>query len=147
MTIKATLIADSTLMTYLTGGVYNMADLGRLGLNRQQTPGAFNSLTGLMKPCLVIHFRAVTPFGGIADPTQGYMSVRQVAELYFYNDGDAGYTTLTAARDRVYALLHDKQVDGAVVRLINRMPELREANLQQAALLRDDYQLIGLLSA
>lgn len=147
----AVLYADSTLTALLTGGIYNGRSVGMMGINRQSIPAAFNSTAPYtLKPCLIVKGRARVPFGGIRDTA--YASVRQVIMLYFYADGDTAYTVLEQARERVFTLLDNKQIQPASqsnqkafrLQWFNGIDDEREAALNNALMERDDYAAIGM---
>lgn len=137
--IKALLAGDATLLATLTGGVYSYnADTRRLGITRQMSPSPF--LDGFLRPCALVKARDLIPSGGLLDSDQQFASVRQVVEVWFYNDGDAGYTALQTARDRVYALLQQASLaGGGLVTWTNDLDNVRDPELDHAAALRSDY--------
>lgn len=140
-TIKTALLADTTLMTYLTGGIYTPATAGRLGVNRINTPAAYDATTGLIKPCLLIKTDSGGPDGGVADDSGQSVSVRDVVRLWFYADGDAGYAVIRNARARVYGLLHGKSLTGLYgLRWFNEVLEGHDPTLEMACFERDDYE-------
>lgn len=140
-TIKAALAADTTLMAYLTGGIWTPATAGRLGISRINTPSAYDSTTGLMKPCLLIKADAGAPDNGVMDDSTAHLSVRDVVRLWFYADGDAGYATIRNARARAYALLHGKALTGLYgLRWFGEVLEGHDPTLENACFERDDYE-------
>ncbi len=108
--IKTVLEADATLLATATGGVWSMDEAGRMGLNRTNTPAAFDS-SGIIKPCILLRARALVPDFQLRDSNSKYSSARQTIEVYFYQD--SGYSTISTMKSRVYALLHETQVTGA----------------------------------
>lgn len=131
--------------TLLTGGIYTYDETGRLGVNRDNTPSAFNTTTGLLKPCCVVKDRAQIPDSVSDDATQqsGY---RQIVELWFYDDGDAGYATINSAMLRAYRLLHGQHVTYAQVHWAGDIPEQRDEDLDKACMARSDYEIRALKS-
>lgn len=133
--------------TLLTGGVYTWEETGRLGVNRDKMPTAFNSTTGLLKPCCIVKVRSETPDNGIQDDATQDISYRAVVELWFYNDGDATLTTLTSARDRALVVLHGKMIGSTkyIPRWIgNPVRDARDAELDYAVVMRADYDVRAL---
>jgi hypothetical protein len=87
---------DVTLGATLTGGVYTGVEISRQG-----TPGAFDA-NGEIEPCGLLRFSTETPIGPHDHSARLFFSVM------FYER--AGYTSIEAARARVYALLHRQRV-------------------------------------
>jgi hypothetical protein len=109
--IKARLEADATLLAIATGGVWDYDETGRLGINRGNTTAAFDATTGVIKPCVLVRARSAVPDFILRDIDGQYNSVRQVVEIWMYQD--SGYTTIETMKSRVYALLNATQVTGA----------------------------------
>lgn len=144
--IVTVLDADSGVggaATLLTGGIYTFDETGRLGINRDDTPTAFDGTTGLLKPCAVVKTRAKIHDGGIHDDQTQEMSYRQVVEIWLYADGNAGYSTLESAQARIFTLLNGKRINGALVRWVNDIEDERAPDgvLDNASLIRDDYEV------
>lgn len=140
--IRTLLAADGTLMGFLTGGLYTFSQTGRMGINRDDTPDAFND--GVLKPCGVVKGRATVPFGDLADPANQFITVRQVVEVWIYDDGAAGYTAIRNALNRIYLLLHDKQMAGVYrMRFVNGIEDERASELNNACWERADYAVFG----
>lgn len=137
--IKARLEADATLLATATGGIYDLTETGRLGVNRTNTPAAFDS-AGVIKPCLLLRLRSATPDGVLQDDSGQYQSVREAIEVYFYED--SGYTTIETMRSRCYALLHATQVTGAfAIRWAGDIRSSIDFDLN-ASVERSDYTVI-----
>lgn len=145
--IASALEADSGaggVATLLTGGVYTYGETGRLGINRDSTPTAFDGTTGLLKPCCVVKQRGQNLDNGITDDGAQHISYRQVVELWFYADGDNGFSTITSARDRAFTVLHGKMIGTgkAITRWAgNPIEDARDSELDYAAMLRADYDV------
>lgn len=93
------LTGDSTLMATLTGGVHRAQEI-----SRQTTPTAYD--TNLeVKPCALLKGSTATPWGPHTDSGRLYFQVL----LYERH----GYTSIEAARRRIYDLLHDTQLTPA----------------------------------
>src|SRR4030042_7040958 len=90
---------DWTLMATLTGGLYEVVEVGEI--SRQTTPEAFDE-AGEIRPCALLRFASITPTGPYTH------SARLSFDLYFYER--AGHEHLDAARERAYALLHRQAV-------------------------------------
>ncbi len=110
-TIKTVLEADATLLALATGGIYSFDETGRRGIARGVTAvaDAFDS-SGIVQPSILVSERQITPDLSLQDNSNQYMSARQVCEVYCYADED--YGTIEAMRDRVYVLIHAKQLSG-----------------------------------
>lgn len=141
------LIADvgaGGVATLLTGGIYTYEQTGRLGINRNSTPNAFDSV-GLLKPCAVIKSRANVPDGQIIDLHLQWQSARQAAEIWIYQDGDAGYSVIDQVVARIYTLLQARRAGGKPVRwlqTLSRPP--RDESLNMACFSRIDFQVLAI---
>ena len=137
--IKARLEADATLLATATGGIYDLAETGRLGINRTNTPSAFDS-AGVIKPCVLLRLRSATPDFVLQDDTSQYQSVRELIEVYYYED--SGYTAIETMRSRVYALLQATQVTGAfAIRWAGDIRSSIDFDLN-ASVERSDYSVV-----
>lgn len=101
--------ADSTLMAILTGGVYTAGALGVLGINRTDTPAAFDS-NGYLRPCALVRERPLVPDLQVNDFLEQVASATQVVEIYIYQD--TGYTSIDTALDRLFTLFFGHQFNG-----------------------------------
>lgn len=95
---KARLVADTALMTLLTGGITDAADTDPDGGSASEAPRETDGIR--LKPHAKIRWRAANTF---APQTLG--PLRQTVEIYIYQD--RGYATIEAAAKRLKALLHD----------------------------------------
>src|SRR5690348_14819186 len=102
--------------TLLTGGIYTFDETGRLGINRDSTPNAFDTTSGLLKPCAIVKDRGRFPDGGVADDVTQRVSYRQLVEVWLYDDGDASKTVLDSARARIFTKLAGQYIGGALFR-------------------------------
>lgn len=135
--VKTILEADATLLAAATGGIWDFGETGHKGINRTVTPTAFDEV-GRIKPCVLIRLRSETPAGGLNDDPAQYVSVRQIVELWFYQD--SGYTTIETLRNRCYTLLHGRQLAGTfVVTWAGDVRGQRDLELD-ASVERSDYQ-------
>jgi len=98
--VKALLESDSTLMATLTGGLHTATEISRQG-----TPEAFDA-NGEIEPCGLLKFGTVTPYGPHDHSARLYFSVM----LY----QRSGYDNVEAARERIYALLHQQRVTPSI---------------------------------
>lgn len=108
---KALLEADATLLATATGGVWDFDESGRMGIGRTNTPAAFDQTTEVIKPCVLIKLRSSVPDYILADDSNQYVSLREMLEVWFYQD--TTFTAIETMRSRVYVLLHAKQFGGA----------------------------------
>ena len=137
--IKARLEADATLLATATGGIYDLTETGRLGINRTNTPSAFDA-AGVIKPCVLLRLRSATPDFVLQDDTSQYQSVRELIEVYYYED--SGYSAIETMRSRVYALLQATQVTGAfAIRWAGDIRSSIDFDLN-ASVERSDYTVI-----
>lgn len=146
--IVTKLTADTALMAMLTGGVHDFSDVGRKGLNRLQVPGAYNEQTGLLKAVAVVIESDETPTYEAVNAADGYMSTVTPIFIFIYDHGDNGYGTVKAAYDRIYTLLHARQITGAFqVLWVGAQRDKREPLLKDACFYRADYRVHGYRSA
>lgn len=108
-TIATLLAADATLLATATGGVHSFDSTGRLGINRTNTPTAFDS-NGIIKPCVLVRLRSSNPDYALQDDSSQYVAMRSMVETWLYQD--SGYSTIETMHDRIYALLHAQRFGG-----------------------------------
>jgi hypothetical protein len=96
--IQSILNGDSQLTTILTGGIYSYLD--KKEISRQFTPNAYDEFEEL-KPTLLIREETTTADNMLYDSADMYIV------LFFYEL--FGYRNTSAARKRVYELLHRSQ--------------------------------------
>ena len=92
---KAALTSDAELAAILTGGIFDVDDLGRQGLTPKNAPRAADGVTLL--PVAVIRWSTSAP----------YMlrnAERRFVQVWFYDD--RGAATIDRAQRRVKGLLH-----------------------------------------
>jgi hypothetical protein len=148
--IKTVLVADNGaggVFTLLTGGILTYAETGRNGISRLIANSPYNSTTGILRPCCLVKGRDETADGWIDDDVTQVVSYRQVVELWFYDDGDAAYTILEAARTRAKVLLHGQMIGST--KFIphwagNILNQQRDEALENALLIRADYAVRGI---
>ena len=96
--VKALLAADTTLLATLTGGVYD-----RRGISRTGTPAAYDTTSGLIKPCAVVTVSSDSRIGPAEMGTEeDYLIV------YVYEADGNHYAAIDVAKDRIKTLL-DRQ--------------------------------------
>lgn len=123
--------------------VYRYSDLPAEGINREDFPQAYTSI-GILRPMVVVKGRGSIPTRDVHDAGDQYTTTRQVVELWMYNDRAAGWATLHLAADRIYALLHDRQVANSFqVLLVNEIDDERDPDIGDACMLKREYQVIG----
>ena len=136
--VRAALAADAELAGLLAGGIYAYEAIGRNGLSRVTTPGAYDE-HGFLKTCAVVKVGEARAASGVRDAQSG---LRQRVEVYLYDDGDSGYGAICEGRDAVVGALDRRWVDGAgYVRCVGGVEDLRDAKLNNAALVRVDFEV------
>ena len=106
---KAILEADTaTLVAAATGGIYDLDETGPQGINRTLT-AAFDA-NEIIKPCILLKLRSSEPDPFLADEGARYVGVREMLEVWFYEDD--GYSNIETMRNRVFSLLHAVQLSG-----------------------------------
>lgn len=106
--VLAVLQGDTTLTDAATGGIHDWED--SLGLSRRNTPSAFVTATGVIKPCIVVRSVDEIPDGMLADDAAQMVSVREMVQLWFYQD--RGFDVIDTMKSRAYTLLHAKRLTG-----------------------------------
>lgn len=148
MTIESSivtlLLADATLVATLTGGILSKQVIGKMGIDRlnSATPNAYvlSNQKYVLRPLLVVRERSFVPTGRRVDVPGQEMGGRVVVECWFY--AEDSYTALLTARERVFTLLNMKvKANIGAITLDNRISGLRAEELNNAALLRDDYSI------
>lgn len=142
--LQTTLQADGTLTGLLTGGIYTSTELGKMGLHPDNSvcADAWTLVNDFqtVQPCMVIRQRSAVPTYDRVDNKTQVVSIAPVIEMYFYDENS--FTTIEQARDRVYAMLHANGIsDVGRFALINRLIDLYDPEVFDAALLRDDYMI------
>lgn len=134
---KAILEADATLLATATGGIYDLDETGRLGINRTLT-SAFDS-NEIIKPCVLLKLRSSEPDQALVDEGARYQSTTEMLEVWFYQD--TGYSSIETMRDRVWALLHAVQLSGTFMCLwAGDVRQARDTDLD-ASVERSVYQV------
>jgi hypothetical protein len=134
---------DDDFVEALDGGVYLYKELPANGISHQSLPDAYDTGKKL-KPLCVVKGRAVTPTNLIGDPDAQTTSTRQVVELWFYDDKAAGWVDIEAAADLAYGLLQERPTSGVFnIKLVNEVNEERVLEMNDACMLRRDYEVIG----
>lgn len=135
--------SDVTLMLILTGGVFKTETVGVEGITRETTPAAFDLSTKYLLPCALVRQRALVPDGIVEDDIEQDTSVRQVVEIWLYED--RGYTSIDAAASRLFVLFQGWQFSDAFpAKLINQIERQRDMGaLKNASLGRLDFELFS----
>lgn len=136
--------ADATLMAILTGGVYEAGEVGVEGISRENTPGAFSD--GYLRPAALVRQRTLAPDFIVYDEIEQDTSVRQVVEIWLYED--SGYTNLDLASARLFVLFQGYQFsDSFPAQLINQIDRARdEGALKGRSLARLDFEVFSVRS-
>lgn len=96
--IQALLANDATFTATATGGVHD-----RRGINRTDTPAAYNQTTGELKPCAVV---VMSSSEELAHREVGGFE-RLYFFVYYYAAEGNTYAAIDAMRDRARALIHN----------------------------------------
>jgi hypothetical protein len=99
--LVALLEADATLLATATGGVYDTREI-----NRTSTPDAYDSTTGLIKPCCVVVMSTPIDVG----PHPDYRMAQEFFFVYYYSSEADAYASIDAMRERVRALIHQQRI-------------------------------------
>ncbi len=146
--IRDLLAGDSPLTTLLTGGLYAFTALGRQGFTRKNdrvTAWQTDSGRTILQPALVIKDRGATPTGERWDTPSKAQSQRITVEMWLYDFSE--YDQIRLAAERIYQLLHAESLAGiGYVARINTIRGQRDQNLNDAALIRDDYRIKRVIS-
>jgi hypothetical protein len=136
--VREALAADDGVADLLTGGIYAFEATGRNGISRVTTPEAYDA-GGFLKPCAVVKMGSATKAAAIRDDRSG---MRQRVEVYLYDDGDRSFDTIHEAAAAVSATLDRQWIEGAgYVRQVGGMEDQRDAKLNNAALVRVDFDV------
>lgn len=138
--------ADVTLMTILTGGVYNFSDAGRNGLNRLQLPGVYDQTTGFIKPVAIVAEMDQFMDEEQVSPNTGRFSVQSGVYIRILDHGDRGYGTIDLASARIKAIMNCKpQIIANAWQLIwkKTLKDRREGLLKDACYYQELYQVHG----
>lgn len=146
--IASALAGNAPLMVILTGGARTYGDTGRSGISPSSVPAAYDA-NGVIKPNAIVLDRSENPWGGVRDRPTKTKSLRNVVEVYIYDDGDNLYDTAVEPAGEAIALLLDEQfVSGAGwLKLVNRLKDQRDPGLNNAIFNRLDFQVVHLRSA
>ena len=138
--------------TLLTGGIYTREELGKAGFKSANPAcsAAFQNVgtKKILLPSVVIKVRSQTPTYQRIDVPSMAVSVRGVVEFWFYDEDD--YTVIRQAANRVYGdpddenapkLMYGSIPNVGFMKWINRIDNMRDEKLFDAALLRDDYSI------
>lgn len=136
----ARMIADTTLMAILTGGVWKKESTGVEGLTRETAAAAFD-VAGYLKPCALVRERELVPDNAVRDPMAQVTSASQVIEIWLYADAGAGYSAIQGAKNRLYTLFEGHQFsDSFEVMWTNALGNLRDLGaLKNSCMSRIDF--------
>jgi hypothetical protein len=145
--VAAVLIADTTLMATLTGGVLKSSTVGPAGITRETVASAFGT-DGYLKPCALVKQRGNVPNGVIRDEMAQIISAAQVVEVYIYADASANYTAVDTALGRIIQLLEGRAFTGsfpcALANIIDRQRD--PGALFGAAMARADFLILNVIA-
>lgn len=137
---------DATLTGYLTGGIWNFSDAGRNGLNRLQLPGAYDPISGFIKPVAIVAEMDQFMDEEEVSPNTGRFSVQSGIYIRILDHGDNGYGTIDSASARIKAILNCKpQIIANAWQLIwkKTLKDRRESLLKDAAYYQEQYEVHG----
>lgn len=139
------MLADTTLMATLTGGVYTSGTVGAEGITRDATPAAFGT-GGWLMPCALVRQRGNVPTGDVVDYNDRTASARQIVEVWLYED--RAYTAIDTAAARIYTLFQGHVLGGTFeIRLANSIDRQRDQGaLSGASLARLDYEVVSIIN-
>jgi hypothetical protein len=100
--IHTLLAADTTLLSYLTGGIHNAGEVGEI--SRQNAAEAFDADDELL-PCALVKGEVETPVTG---PYRNAAAAYVLVVLY----QQAGTGQIDPALERVFTLLHNRKLSG-----------------------------------
>lgn len=129
--IYNTLLADTTLMTPLTGGIHMAKEI-----SRETTPTAFDANREIL-PCILLKLEQGAPVG------PHYHSAAFFFVVVFYQR--SGYAVIHTARDRVYDLLHRQCISSTSawdIRHTDDSPELEDQSSNVHSMLYSRYRVI-----
>lgn len=141
--IKTLLLADSDLEDIVHDRIYVWAEAGKDGVGPTGLPNSVNS-KGVLQPLIVIKSRLTVPWGGGHDSQDQMETTRTMVEISFYDAPNSGYNAIESAANLVYGLLHTKLVGGMRLKWMVDAANLRSEVLNRAALIRSDYQAVGI---
>ena len=133
------------ISTLATGGIYTFEGTKRLGLSRIDTPNAWDS-NGILKPSIILKDRDQVRDNGVLEDPGQVVSFREVLEVWYYEEGEAGYANIESMRNRAFKLLHGKKVSSCLVRWVSNTLRRRDSALSYASMEKSDYEVRGLQS-
>lgn len=140
--LKTVLVADTSLMTLLTGGAYTFIELGNRGFvpKNPTCAAAWETISGLprLKPSIVIRDRTEAADGERYDSYTKEGSTQGVVEFWMYHQ--TTHTSLNLIADRVWKAVNGKIFsDVGLVFNIQMLKGLYAPEFDNVALRRDDY--------
>lgn len=140
--IVTVLEANAALLTTLTGGVYTITETGRNGISSVSVEDAYDPTTGILQPMATVYYRGDNLWGGGHDPAVKFDTLRGIAEIRLYDDGDQEDTAIESASDQIEALLHEEYITGAgYLKRINKFND-REPEMNNALLILLEFQVV-----
>lgn len=116
--VRTLIESESQIINLLTGGVFDAAELGRVGLS-PNTPGLYDAASRL-KPAAVIRWRGAAQYG------PHFAGERRFFEIYIYEDD--GNAIIEEVKRLLKNLLHRRMVtaDGGGLWWINWISDFGE---------------------
>jgi len=104
------LLADTTLLGILPGGIYTYQEVGVEGIRRgdgSPTAQAFDS-EGRLLPCAWVIQRGLVPDEQFWDLEEKMVSTQQIVQIFFYEF--RGHAAIEAAKQRSYVVLQGETI-------------------------------------
>lgn len=141
--IKTLLDADAALVAQATGGIYTYGGIKRLGVTKARLPLAFTDF-GQLKPLVIVKARDANRIQGVVSNVAQLASTMQIVEIWFYDDGDAGYAVTETMRESVYTLLHGKRIDNRRVQWLREEVRGRDFEQDNACYEMVEYEMFSI---
>jgi hypothetical protein len=145
--VAALLLADTSLMATLTGGMFKSGTVGPAGITRETASAAFDT-NGYLKPCALVRQRGNIPDNVMRDEIAQVVSATQVVEVYVYADATADFSVVNTALGRIAQLLEGRAFTGsfpcALVNIIDRQRD--QGSLYGAVMARADFAIANVIT-
>jgi hypothetical protein len=139
--VKGVLEVNAALTAVLTGGIYDFDETGRTGITITTTPTAFSGPKLL--PCALVKTRQRFANNDLRDEATQTASFSQIVEVYLYEQ--SGYTNIENAFDKIFELLHDKNISTlGRFQFVGSVESRMAEELAGASMYRMDFQRFGL---
>jgi hypothetical protein len=140
------LAADSSLLAVALGGIYAYTSLGRMGINRDTTPDAYDE-DGYLLPIVVVKTRSPLPNRDLYDEREKIVGMSQSVEFWIYQM--VGYDQIELITNHIHRLLQGHSFVGYwPMNWIYTTGSLVDAgSLNGASLVRVDFQMRRIRSA